>query len=137
MHVRSTPQSGQTRCSGGTSCRIGLRGRLAGSGLRPWPFLDALGVGVDVGTDSEVVAGVAVAWACARILERRARVEPGRSARFPTVVLPKELFELVLELFVEMNLLTKRLQQLADELMGRFQIIWQWVRDGDHTLILR
>ena len=32
------PQSGQMRCSGGTSCRTGLRGRLAGSGLRPWPF---------------------------------------------------------------------------------------------------
>jgi hypothetical protein len=40
----------------------------------------------------------------------------------------------VLELLVEMDLLTKRLQQLADELMGRFQIIWEWVRDGDHTL---
>jgi hypothetical protein len=38
-----------------------------------------------------------------------------------------------LELFVEMNLLTKRLQQLADELMGRFQIIREWVRDADHT----
>ena len=50
------------------------------------------------------------------------------------VALAKELFELMLELLVEMNLLTKRLQQLADELMGRFQIIWEWVRDADHTL---
>ena len=53
---------------------------------------------------------------------------------FLTVALPQKLFELVLELLVEMDLLTKRLQQLADELMGRFQIIWEWVRDGDHTL---
>ena len=68
MHVRSTPQSGQRRCSRGTSCRIGLRGRLAGSGLRPWPFfLDSLGI--DVGSDfrSEVAAGLEVASACARI----------------------------------------------------------------------
>ena len=49
------------------------------------------------------------------------------------VALAKELFELMLELFVEVNLLTKCLQQLADELMGRFQIIWEWVRDADHT----
>ena len=40
----------------------------------------------------------------------------------------------MLELFVEMNLLTKRLQQLANELMGRFQIIGEWVRDGEHAL---
>ena len=53
---------------------------------------------------------------------------------FLTVALPQKLFELVLELLVEMDLLTKRLQQLADELMGRFQIIWEWVRDADHTL---
>ena len=50
------------------------------------------------------------------------------------VALAKELFELMLELLVEMDLLTERLQQLADELMGRFQIIREWVRDGDHTL---
>ena len=49
------------------------------------------------------------------------------------IALAKELFELVLELLVEMDLLTERLQQLADELMGRFQIAGEWIGDGDHT----
>ncbi len=52
----------------------------------------------------------------------------------PAVALAEELFELVLELLVEMDLLTERLQQLADELMGRFEVVGEWVRDGDHTL---
>ena len=46
----------------------------------------------------------------------------------------EKLFELVLELLVEMDLLTKRFQQLADELMGRFQVVGEWIREGDHTL---
>ena len=50
------------------------------------------------------------------------------------VALPQELLELVLELFVEMDLLTKRLQQLADELMGSFQVVGEWIGEGDHIL---
>ena len=53
---------------------------------------------------------------------------------FRAVALAEELFELVLELLVEMDLLSERLQQLTDELMGRFQIVREWVREGDHTL---
>ena len=50
------------------------------------------------------------------------------------VALAEELFELVLELVVEMDLLAERLQQLADELMGRFQVVREWIGEGDHTL---
>src|SRR4051812_627061 len=50
------------------------------------------------------------------------------------VALAEELLELVLKLFVEMDLLGERLQQLTDELMGGFQVVREWVRDGDHTL---
>ncbi len=40
----------------------------------------------------------------------------------------------MLELLVEMNLLAERLQQLADELMGRFEVAGEWIGQGDHTL---
>ena len=39
----------------------------------------------------------------------------------------------MLEFGVEMNLLAERLQQLADELMGRLDIVGEWVGRGDHT----
>ena len=52
----------------------------------------------------------------------------------PAVALAEELFELMLEFGVEMNLLAERLQQLADELMGRFDVVGEWVGRGDHTL---
>jgi hypothetical protein len=40
----------------------------------------------------------------------------------------------MLELGVEMELLAERLQQLADELMGRLEVVGEWVGRGDHTL---
>jgi hypothetical protein len=46
----------------------------------------------------------------------------------------EELFELVLEVVVEMDLLRQRLEQLADELMGRLQVVGEWIGEGDHTL---
>ena len=136
MQVRSAPQSGQTRCSGGTSCRTGLRGRLAGSGLRPWPFfLAALGAGRRGWGRLRGRGG------CRRGLGLRqdllgeeqelSRVDP---LALPAVALAEELLELVLELLVEMDLLGERLQQLADELMGRLQVVREWVCEGDHTL---
>ena len=51
----------------------------------------------------------------------------------PAVALAEELFELMLELGVEMDLLAERLQQLADELMGRLEVVGEWVGRGDHT----
>ena len=46
----------------------GLRGRLAGSGLRPWPFfLEALDAGVGAEAGSGAAAGVGAGSACARI----------------------------------------------------------------------
>ena len=51
----------------------------------------------------------------------------------PAVALAEELFELMLELGVEMNLLGERLQQLADELMGRLEVVGEWIGRGDHT----
>jgi hypothetical protein len=50
------------------------------------------------------------------------------------VAVTEELFELVLELVVEMDLLPQRLQQFTDELMGGFQVVGEWIREGDHTL---
>jgi hypothetical protein len=50
------------------------------------------------------------------------------------VPLVEELFELVLELLVEMNLLTERREQFADEPMGGFQVVGKWVYErGVHT----
>ena len=43
------------------------------------------------------------------------------------------MFKLVLELLVEMDLLAERREQLADELMGRFEVVGEWIRRGDHT----
>jgi hypothetical protein len=51
----------------------------------------------------------------------------------PAIALAEELFKLMLELGVEMNLLAERLQQLADELMGRLDVVGEWVGRGDHT----
>jgi hypothetical protein len=51
----------------------------------------------------------------------------------PAVALSEELFELMLEFGVEMNLLGERLQQLADELMGRLEVVGEWVGRADHT----
>src|SRR5262249_32981320 len=49
------------------------------------------------------------------------------------VALAEELFELMLKFGVEMNLLAQRLQQLADELMGRLEVVREWIGRGDHT----
>ena len=50
------------------------------------------------------------------------------------VALTEEFFELMLELGVEMKLLGERVQQLADELMGRLDVVGEWISQGDHTL---
>ena len=137
MHGRRVPQSGHGSCSGGTSCRTGLRGRLAGSGLRPWPFF--LGWGA-LGGGGARGPGRVAAWARARLGLRQdflgeeqelSGVDP---LALPAVALAEELFELMLELGVEMDLLAERLQQLADELMGRLEVVGEWVGRGDHTL---
>jgi hypothetical protein len=53
----------------------------------------------------------------------------------PAVALAEELFELMLELLIEMDLLVERREQLADELMRRFQVIGECVHErGVHTL---
>jgi hypothetical protein len=51
----------------------------------------------------------------------------------PAVAMAQELFELMLEFGVEVELLGERLQQLADEPMGRLEIIGERVVRGDHT----
>ncbi len=50
------------------------------------------------------------------------------------MALAEELLELVLELVDEMRLLAERLEQLADELMGRPEVIGEWIIEGDHIL---
>jgi hypothetical protein len=52
----------------------------------------------------------------------------------PAIALAEELFELMLKFGVEMNLLAERLQQLADELVGRLDVVGERVGRGDHTL---
>ena len=136
-HVRTAPQSGTGSCSGGTSCRTGLRGRLAGSGFRPWPFfLGGFAPGVDSGSGSGIATGCGVgsASARARISWAKAELSGVDPLALLAVALAEELFELMLEFGVEMDLLAECLQQLADELMGRFEIVWEWVRGGDHPL---
>src|SRR3954469_20309756 len=49
------------------------------------------------------------------------------------VAVAEELFELMLELGVEVDLLAERLQQLADELMGGLEVVGERVGRGDHT----
>ena len=133
MQVRSAPQSGQVRCSGGTSCRTGLRGRLAGSGLRPWPsFLGALGAGVGAGLRRRAGRrGLGLRQDLPGEEQELSRVDP---LALRAVALAEELLELVLELVVEMDLLRQRLEQLTDELMGRLQVVGEWIGEGDHTL---
>ncbi len=134
MQVRSAPQSGQVRCSGGTSCRTGWRGRLAGSGLRPWPsFLGARRVarsGPAPGSRG-VRRGLGLRQDLPGEEQELGRVD---LLRLRAVALAEELLELVPELLVEMDLLGQRLEQLTDELMSRLQVVREWVREGDHTL---
>jgi hypothetical protein len=57
MHARGAPQSGQVRCSGGTSWTTRRRGRLADSGLRPWPLgFGRVGAGVGSGSGRDAGA---------------------------------------------------------------------------------
>ena len=139
MRTRIVPQSGQGSCSAGTSCTTGLRGRLAGSGLRPWPFF----LGGLAGGGRRLGAGRVAAWARLGLGLRQdlAGEEQELSGvdrlGLAAVPLAEELFELVLELLVEMRLLGERLQQLADELMGGLEVVGEWVGRGDHTIILR
>jgi hypothetical protein len=50
------------------------------------------------------------------------------------VAVVEELFELMLELLVEMDLLVERGEQLTDELMGRFEVVGEGVHErGVHT----
>ncbi|MGZ3357235.1 MAG: hypothetical protein ACXVBO_20600 [Isosphaeraceae bacterium] len=52
------------------------------------------------------------------------------SLALPAEAVAEELFELVLELLVEMGLLMERREQLADELMGRFQVVGKLLGRG-------
>ena len=113
-----------------------MRGRLAGSGLRPWPFFLGwveLGGGAGSGTGSGCGAGLGLGLRQDFLGEEQelSGIDP---LALPAVALAEELFELMLEFGVEMNLLAERLQQLADELMGRFEVVGEWVGRGDHTL---
>ena len=132
MQVRTVPQSGQASCSGGTSCRTGLRGRLAGSGFRPWPFfLGAPGGGAGLGAGSGVAAGAGVGLGLRQdFLGEEQELSGVDPLALPAVALAEELFELMLEFVVEMDLLAERLQQLADELMGRLEVVGEWVGRG-------
>ena len=51
------------------------------------------------------------------------------------ITLAQELFELVLELLVEVSLLGERLQQLANELMAGLEVGWEFAGRGRHAII--
>ena len=112
-----------------------MRGRLAGSGLRPWPFFlgwGALGGGRRArGPASGCGVGLGLRQDLVGEEQELSGVDPLALA---AVALAEELFELVLELGVEVDLLAERLQQLADELMGGLEVVGEWVGRGDHTL---
>ena len=126
MRCRMAPQSGHASCSGGTSCRTGLRGRLAGSGFRPWPFFLGLGVpggSGGSGTASGSGVGSGSALPAQDFLSEEQELSGIDPLALPAIALAEELFELMLEFGVEMKLLAERLQQLADELMGRLDVV--------------
>jgi hypothetical protein len=50
----------------------------------------------------------------------------------PAEAVAEELFELVLEFLVEMDLIAEGGEQLADELMGRLEVVREWIVCGDH-----
>ena len=62
-------------------------------------------------------------------------MRPAVTAAVGPAQLAQELFELVLELLVEVSLLRQRHQQLADELMAGVQIVGQFSGAGRHTII--
>src|SRR3954471_10576390 len=128
MRRRGVPQSGHGSCSAGTSCRIGFRARLAAVALllglgrtrRGCRRRDRLGSRLGLGLGQDLLGE---------------EQEPGGvdPLALPAVALAEELFDLVLELGVEVDLLGERLQQLADELMGRLEVVGEWSRRADHT----
>ena len=87
-----------------------LRGRLAGNGLRPWPFflgcirIGRRSVGLGSGSRGGLWRGLGLCL-CQDLLgeeQELGRVDP---LTLGAVALAEELFELVLELVVEMDLL--------------------------------
>ena len=86
-----------------------MRGRLAGSGLRPWPFFlagcsrSAIGAGVAPGVRSSDL-GPGLLRGSPREEQELIGVDP---LALLAVALAQELFELVLELGVEMGLLAR------------------------------
>jgi hypothetical protein len=54
----------------------------------------------------------------------------------PAVEPAEELFELILEVGVEVGLLTKGREQLADQPVGGFEVVGEWGvdLDGRHTI---
>ena len=127
MHARSPPQSGQSRCSGGTSCTTRLRGRLAGKGLRPWPlvggFAGAGAAGSGVGFEFGRCLGSGRFEDLAREEQELVGVE---LLGLPAVDPAEELFELVLEMGVEVGLLAEGREQFADEPVGGLEVVGEW-----------
>ena len=112
-----------------------MRGRLAGSGLRPWPpFLGGL---AGAGGASAGGAGSGAGGSAGRQDLAGEEQELGGVERLglAAVALAEELFELVLELLVEVGLLGERLQQLADELMAGLEVGGQFAGRGRHAII--
>ena len=78
--------------------------------------------------------GSAAGSACARISWRRAGAEPVDLLALLAEALAEKLFELVLKLLVEMDLLVECREQLAYELMSGIEIVGELIRRGGHTL---
>lgn len=51
------------------------------------------------------------------------------------VACSRELFELVLELLVQVGLLRQRREQLADELVASLQVVGECVGGGHHPMV--
>ena len=115
----------------GPACGAGSRAAAFGRGPSSWAGA-RLGGGGGSGTGSGCGVGLGLGLRQDFLGEEQelSGVDP---LALPAVALAEELFELMLEFGVEMDLLAERLQQLADELMGRLEVVGEWVGRGDHT----
>ena len=125
-------RAARRRSRGRAAARGGRRARPAcgagspASGLRPWPWAGGfaaggrlrVGLGCGVGLRSggfEDLAGEEQELVGVELLALAA------------VALAEELFELMLELGVEVGLLAEGLDQLADEPVGGVEVVGEWV----------
>ena len=132
MHCHVVPQLGARELFGGDivarpACEAGSRAAAYGRGHSSWRIRRGRRLGDRVGFRR----GLGLRQDFLGEEQELSGVDP---LALLAEAVAEELFELVLKLLVEMELLVQRGEQLADELMGRFQVVRELVHErGVHT----